>query len=182
MAKLEPLSEGLTYVNIVGGKLATKTNEGEGTERTKKDGSKTWENYHKNIKGKITSIKMRDTDFGQQLSVIIDNEITLNMAFDSKYATSILTKLRNINFEKELTLSSYDFEDKDGKRHIGLSLIQDGHKIESNWDEVPQLEEKKKAGKVTWDNTNRVNYFADLLNNFKIDSKKTEEESGDMLF
>lgn len=168
MATLTNLGSTMTYVNIVKGKLVTKAKDGEGIERIKKDGSKTYENIHKDITGVITEVKIVDSDFGQQLSLVFDKEINLKTSLDSKYAISFVTKMCNIDFTTEVTMSVYDFTDEASKRHIGVVLKQNGEKITSNWNNIPALVEKKKAGKTIFDNTDRINYICDYINNFKV--------------
>ena len=152
-----------TYLNVISGKLAKKVSENEpnAVERVKKDGSKTHEVYYDSVSGELTSLTIKDSPFGQQVVICLDADVEIQFGLETRYATSILTK--ELIIGKTYTFAPYNFE-SEGKKQVGVSVKdQQGNKIPSDWTNVPALIEKKKAGKVVYDNTDRINYFIEKL-------------------
>ena len=129
------------YLNIVGGKLAQKVNEGtEGSVRRDyelKDGTKgtKWEINYKNLTGFITEMLFKQTEFGEMFSIKIemDGEVDLlTLNTDSKYFSDFARKLPNIDLSKQVTMNPFDFE-ADGKKLRGLSIVQEGEKVKDHY-------------------------------------------------
>ena len=178
MAELNEKSN-MNYLNIIAGKIAKKTTKEQGgIERIKKDGTTTYEKYYTSIKGSITSLSIKDGQFGHQVSIVFDGDTNLQFSLESRYATSFLTKQIPLNTPVEI--APYDFTDKEGKKQQGISVTVDGEKLKSDWTSAPPLLEKKKAGKVVFDNTDRVNYFIEKYKS-EVKSEPVKEDGDDDL-
>lgn len=125
------------YLTIVGGTLAQKVDETtEGAKRREyeaSDGTKgeKWEVYYKNVSGLITNIEIKESKFGDQAVILIqdgEDKYQLQIGTGSKYFTDFGRKISNIHLDMDVVISPYDFE-TDGKRRTGLSIKQEGQKV-----------------------------------------------------
>lgn len=143
------------YINIVGGKLAIKTDKAgnvatDGTiaktriAENKSTGEKkeVHEFLYDDISGIIESVSCEKNDKlkAYQYLVTIDDvgsKYIISIPADSKYGDSLAIKLPNVKVGEYLTLKPYDFEDKNkinphnGKpqKLVGISIVQNGVKI-----------------------------------------------------
>lgn len=110
-------------------------------EFTSSKGNKSYRKYHQGITGELDSVSIRDTKFGQELSVTIKTEDTanyLNFALkdqkdfvDSNYAEDLISKLPNVEKGRTYTIFPYRFTPEDSKYDItGISVKQGDLKIE----------------------------------------------------
>lgn len=125
---------GKKYITIVGGKLRqTVSKDTQGAqlrEYETSDGKKgtKYELVFNGWSGRITGIEFRDGDYGKVVNVHF-NDCIVQISKNSKYFSSLLEKLPNINFNHDIVISPYDFEDDGAKRRIGVSIQQNGEKI-----------------------------------------------------
>lgn len=99
-----------------------------------KKGTKTELVFNKLI-GKITKIEFFDGDFGKLLQLTVDDGIEkpliLSVNTSQNFGEDIMKKLPNIDLNKEVSFSPYSFEDENGKVKKGVSIVQDGKKIQN---------------------------------------------------
>ena len=166
MAKLVENQTSKTYINIINGKFTKKVHEGVAgaVERENKNGKIVHELTYKAIDGRITNAEIVESEYGDNLSLTIDNELTLNLSADSSHARSFFLKMKGIELGYDVRLQTYDFVDDKGKTRKGLTISPlGGEKIPNNWEGVPELITKKKGSKTTYDNTDQINYFYEEL-------------------
>lgn len=139
---LEIIEDNKTYLTIVQGTLSQQVKEGtpKAEKRTyeTKDGKKgeKWELKFKSVSGIISQMKIEDSDFGEQLKIVISDAgelFQLQLPLASNYFTDFGKKLPNIELGYPVTISPYDFETKEGKKKTGLTITQEGVKLENNY-------------------------------------------------
>ena len=95
-----------------------------------------FEKIYESVSGKITDIKLVDTDFGTLLQISLtdtfleDTEI-LSMSTAQSYGEDFMKKLPSLDLTKEVVIKPYKFTTEQGKELKGLSITQDGNKIEN---------------------------------------------------
>lgn len=133
---------GSPFLTIVQGTLMQKSDENnpDAVEREYEDqnGNKKtkWELQYGTVSGKITGIEFKDGDFGEQCIVTlqdVDESYKVAMPTDNRYFTDFAKKLPNINLSQEVSLSPYDFVDKENKQVRGLTVEQNGEKVYSHY-------------------------------------------------
>ena len=143
MALTVTRSEGRNYLSIGFGKIRQKqlpngqkvdeTTAGATMRETDKGISYSIE-YDK-ISGLIQDIHFKeDSQYGNSYEVMIydnDERYQLSLKEDSRITMEFLKKLPNIDFKYEVELSPFDFTTKDNKRLVGITIKQNGEKIES---------------------------------------------------
>jgi len=89
-----------------------------------------WEHVMEQWDGKINGVSFRDSDYGQTLELATDDGV-FSLNTDHNYAQDLMAKLPNIDFDKDVTLRPYSFEDEKKKLRRGVSVEQEGEKIKS---------------------------------------------------
>jgi len=85
------------------------------------------------VEGIIENIYLKeDKEYGNSFEVSIADGITkyqLSVKENSRYWVDFAKKLPNINFSETVKLTTYDFEDSNNKRKVGISVMQGNKKI-----------------------------------------------------
>lgn len=133
---LERTTTGKTFVTIIGEqpqlRVATNAENPAAIKReyenprTKEKGVK-YELGYDRLSGHINDISIQKTNFGKQLHITL-GDVVLSLSLEFSYAISLLKRLPNINFSKEITLVPYNFE-SDGKSRRGITVYQNDEKI-----------------------------------------------------
>jgi len=131
-----------TYLSVGFGKIRQKQTENKqkvdantpnAVCRKTQSGSESWALEHDFVSGKIEKIFYKeDKEFGNSFEVTIADAMdTYQLSFteDSRFWFDFMKKLPNIDLSKEVKITAYDFEDKEKKRRVGISIEQDGNKI-----------------------------------------------------
>ena len=161
------------FASIKEGSIRVKTTEDdtspnlvkrEYTNPTTKEDGVAYELKYAFLDGFIENIEFDELDWGKVLNITIDG-ITLSINTSSRFGTDFMMKLPNIDLSKEVRIRPYDFESKDnGKRIVGLSIMQGESKIQSFFTEktkdgkfksvngIPEVkpEDYKKFDKDDW--------------------------------
>lgn len=144
-----------TFVNIFGGQLAVNVKEGDedAISRVNKKEKTVWEKYYPDLNGILESIEVRKNDFLKAWEYVVHvsdmgMHYYISIPTDSRYGDNFARKVPNLKFATDFTIKPYDFEDKEsGKKRTGISLMQNGVKIEAfytmdNPQGMPMLTEK----------------------------------------
>lgn len=133
-------SNGIPFLSVIQGTLMMKVDEGtpDAVEREyeDKDGNKKTKHelHYSSIDGRIVGIEFAKSDFGEQCIVTmqdVDEKYNVALSLDNRFFTDFAKKLPNVDLSKDVTLSPYDFEDKEGKQVKGMTIEQDGEKVYS---------------------------------------------------
>jgi hypothetical protein len=134
----------VTYVNIVGGKLSIRAQEGDegAVSRINKNEVTVWEKHYPNLTGTLVSVecKMNEKLKANEYILTIDDVGTiykLSIPCDSNYGDSLAVRLPNLKAGQIYTFTPFDFEDKTKKNNkgepakiIGISIKQGEDKIQ----------------------------------------------------
>lgn len=129
----------------------------------------------KGIKGLVENIVFNDGQYGEQMIITFAKEegqkenIILTMPSSSRFATELMAKLPNVDLSREISLSPFDFLDKNNKSVTGMTVWQkpegaeDNEKVKNffqNYDEdakkwnrlngFPEVPKKKEMTKDHW--------------------------------
>ena len=130
------------YLSIVGWKLAQKVNEDTPWATKREYETSDWakkvkfEKYYKWVTWLIKGLEFRSTDFGEQFVITLYKEwqeVKISMPTDSNYFTDFAKKLPKINLDKEIRISSFEFESDKGKKVKWFFISQDGVKVENDY-------------------------------------------------
>jgi len=149
MALIES-KEKKNYISILGSDATLRKVVPEGTTgavtriyKDSKDAEHTKiEKVYESVSGLITDIVTVDTEYGTLLQVTLTDTDeflpsepeVLSMSTSSEFGTDFMKKLPNIDLAKVITVRPYKFTPEDAKRELkGLSITQDGNKIEKSF-------------------------------------------------
>jgi hypothetical protein len=157
-----------TYINILSSDGTFRQTVTEGTpgavrrDWETKDGAKgtKYELVYGSLDGVITGISFYDGDFGKNLILEMtdgDDKYVVSMATGMPFFEDFAKKLPNIDKTKPVSLAPYAFEDDKGKTRKGVTVTQDGKKLQNyyydfsgkeniNGFPVPQFKKDKKTG------------------------------------
>lgn len=129
---------GVIYLSIIQGTFKENSSEDnpeavkrEYEDKNGKKGFK-YEIEYSAIDGMLESVEFKDGDFGEQAIITITDvgeKIKVYLPFKSQYFTNFAKRLPNVNLSEVVQLSPYNFEDKDGKRKIGVNIKQNDETI-----------------------------------------------------
>src|SRR5574343_938923 len=153
-------SNNLTYLNIVNGKIAVKTdkNDSKAVVRTNKNGYVVYERLYNSITATVVGLKhIHHEEYGTQLSIqMVDETDTiyeLKLPAMSRIELGFLTRLPALDLSKPITLGVLKKTNDKGSDVNDIWIYKNGNKIESVFgkDELPAFLEVKVKGKLTYD-------------------------------
>jgi len=80
------------------------------------------------LAGKIKTIDVKDTDWGTNLYIKIE-DIVLGLNTDGSFAQDLMKKIPNIDLKQEVLLQPYSFKNEKDKDVRGVTVKQNGEKI-----------------------------------------------------
>jgi hypothetical protein len=119
-------------------KQKVDTNTPGAIKRVLQSGTESWALEYDFVSGVIKSIFYKeDIQYGNSFEVVIEDIVdTYQVSFseDSRFWIDFMKKLPNIDLNKEVKITTYDFTDKQNKHRAGISVEQDGTKIKSYYE------------------------------------------------
>ena len=176
----------LTYLSVSDGNLVRqhKTANDRTTERVTKTGKLVFEERFKDLTGMITNVNTRENDYGKQWQLTFkDGEDTyiVSMPYSSRYASSFLKALPNINIAEPLRFMPWAMKDKNdvSKTITGITCYQDGVKIAPAFTKeepngLPQMIKIKVKGKEQWDDSDMTSFLEQTA--LKIFAKQNDND------
>ena len=165
----------LTYLSVSDGNIVRqhKTANDRTTERVTKTGKLVFEERFKDLTGFITNVNTRENDYGKQWQLTFTDgpdTYIVSMPFSSRYASSFLKAVPNIDATKPLRFMPWAMKDKNdvSKTVTGVTMYQDGNKIAPAFtrDEpngLPQMEKIKVKGKEQWDDSAMMEFLEQMI-------------------
>lgn len=101
-------------------------------------GKESWRRYYpEGVNGKLASVSVRNTDFGDQLSIGLEGKvyISVNVANQKgnvdQFAESIIRQLPPLSLGDNVRIRPYNFVPEDSKyARVGFSIAVDGEKVD----------------------------------------------------
>lgn len=181
-----------TYLSVADGNLVRQHKQANErtTERITKTGKLVFEERFKDLTAKLDGITTRENDYGKQWQIRFQDQgdyYVISLPYSSRYASSFLKALPNIDLHKELRFMPWAMKDKmDATKTItGITLYQDGEKIAPYYTKedpkgLPQMVKIKVKGKEQWDDSDMMVFLENMaLNLFEQDHKDLSTASHD---
>lgn len=168
------LENNAIFLNITNGKICKKVPQPTETsvERVNKNGKTVHEEYYKGWKGKITAITVRDhPEFGKFWNVTLTDDkgdAVLQMNYSSGYAAAFLKMLPNVDLNSDVIVTPKLTIEGD-KKKSNLFITQHGVPVKwyytkDNMNGLPQLKQVKVKGKMTWDDSDLMEFLENMVN------------------
>ena len=81
--------------------------------------------------GKITDIKFEEGEFGKSIQIEMDGNGIISLSTSSSFGEDFMKKLPNIDLGDVVLFKPYAFEDDNGKSKKGITIYQNGAKVEN---------------------------------------------------
>lgn len=166
---LHQQEEGGRFLSVVAGKLREKVEEGapgatlrEGTLSNGETFSK-WELVYPGITAFVTKVELRDGKFGKNVNIHMtdenDEEFVVSLgAENSRTGVPFMMALPKLDLKKEVTLKPYKFNNDKSENVEGMTISQDGNKVQSAFYDPEKKEnllglpkaEPNKRGETNW--------------------------------
>jgi hypothetical protein len=173
------------YLTISEGRICRRVQSPTATskERQTKDGKLIHEEQYHGWSGKITDIQTRQTDYGKEWNVTIedgDTKASLQMKYSSGYASAFLKTLPNVDLSKDVQLMPKS-ETTDGKTKTTMFIKQDGKAIKwaytkDNPNGLPSMKKIKVKGVDVWDDSDMMEHLESMVKSKFANSKQDDFE------
>lgn len=163
-----------TYLSVADGNLVRQHKQAteRTTERITKTGKLVFEEKFKDLTAKLVNLNTRENDYGKQWQLTFadgSDTYIVSLPYSSRYASSFLKALPNVNIGKEVRLMPWAMKDKlDATKTItGITLYQDGNKIAPAYTKeepngLPQMVKIKVKGKEQWDDSAMMEFLEQM--------------------
>lgn len=181
-----------TYLSVADGNLVRqhKQANAQTTERITKTGKLVFEERFKDLTAKLDGISTRENDYGKQWQLRFQDGgdyYVISLPYSSRYASSFLKVLPNLDLSKEVRFMPWAMKDKlDATKTItGITLYQDGEKLAPYYTKddpkgLPQMVKIKVKGKEQWDDSDMMSYLENMaLNLFEQSNNDLSTASND---
>lgn len=165
------------FLSIMKGRITLKVDANtEGAkQRTNKLGTVVWEKHYTSLTGIIIYIRTRDhAEYGKFWDIGVQDGadvFSLQFPYNSGYAMGFLKRIESVNLAIPVKFNPYYIpEEGTDKFRSFLILYQNDKKIPSlytreNPNGLPELKEITVDNKKTWDSTDQMKFFEDILDN-----------------
>jgi hypothetical protein len=187
MGRVQKKDSNVIFYSINGdGDLAQRVPEGtpDAEPRELKKGPKAGTIIHEVFIEKIQNVLLDEfkienhDEYGSQIKLTLrdmdegsEEVYKINFSLNGKYGSNLIKRIESADLSKVMDLNPYNFISKDdGSKIVGISIVQDGKKIEQNYRKddggkgpsgvLPQPTEETKLGKtvLNWDEPNEFLY------------------------
>ena len=160
------------YLSISNGKLCMQKKDPteKSKERVNKKGNTVHEEFYDHLSGYITAITTKENEYGRFWMVTIkdgDDQFILQMNYSSGYSSAFLKMLPNVDFTRPVTIIP-NMKKEGDKTKTTIFISQNGKPLKhfytkDNQNGLPQLEQKKVKGKVTWDDSEMMEFLENMV-------------------
>ena len=174
MALSKPNGSSTIYLSVADGYLVRSYKEANAntTERVTKTGKLVYEEKFKDLTALLISGETKENDYGKQWAFKFINEgvtYIVNISYSSRYASSFLKALPNIDLSIPVKFMPWSMVDKNDslKKITGITCYQNGNKIapaftKDNPNGLPEMKQIKVKGKVTWDDSDMTEFLENM--------------------
>lgn len=159
------------YLSVADGNLVRQHKQANErtTERLTKTGKLVFEERFKDLTANLESIQTRTNEYGTQWQLFFkdaDSNYVIALPYSSRYASSFLKALPNVDINKEIRFMPWAMKDKNDatKTITGITLYQDGNKVAPYYTKedpkgLPPMVKIKVKGKEQWDDSDMMSFL-----------------------
>ena len=193
MALYKPSGSSTIYLSVADGYLVRSYKEANAntTERVTKTGKLVHEERFKDLTALLVGGEVKENDYGKQWAFkFIDDGVTyiVNVSYSSRYASSFLKALPNIDLSSPVKFMPWSMVDKNDplKKVTGITCYQSGNKIapaftKDNPNGLPGMKQIKVKGKITWDDSDMTEFLESLAEKYFSGIKPIYKDQSDII-
>lgn len=166
-------SSNAIYYSISDGKICRQFKEKtpNSKERVNKNGRVVFEEFYDYIDGLIVDINTKESDFGKFWMITLadgDQQQILQMNYSSGYSNAFLKCLPNVDLKSKVKIIPSQKQEGD-KKKTSIFITQHGQPVKwyftkDNPNGLPQLQQVKVKGKLTWDDSDSMEFLEKMVN------------------
>lgn len=161
------------YLSISDGKICRRVTSPTQTSKeriSEKSGKVYHEEFYKGWSGKIKNVYTRDSDFGKDWCIEIEDEngkAILQFKYSSGYASSFLKALPNVDLNKDVVITPNVTTVGDKKRTT-IFMSQNNQPVKwyytkDNPNGCPSMEKIKVKGQEVWDDSKMMEFLETMV-------------------
>ncbi len=171
------------YLRIADGMIVEQVEQGTAgaVARTTKptdehpNGRTVWERRDQYVEGMIISMFRKEREYkGEKINSLairlkdVDEVYQLELNEGNRYWSSFMLRLPNLDLGRSVRFAPYDFTDKEGRRVVGMNLLQGLSKVQPKWTkdapgDLPQGRKVRVNGKDVWDFEDRDKHLLAVM-------------------
>jgi hypothetical protein len=165
-------SSNAIYYSISDGKVSRQFKEPtpNSKERVNKNGRTVFEEFYDYIDGTITAISTKESEYGKFWMITLsdgEHNQVLQFNYSSGYANAFLKCLPNIDIQARVKIIP-SLKMEGDKKKATLFVTQHGQPVKwfytkDNPNGLPQLKQIKVKGKVTWDDSDSMEFLEKMV-------------------
>lgn len=146
-------NKSLKWLTISRGLIIEKVDENTpgAKKRINKLNNEVYEKFYKKVGLVIKNIWIEEGVYGKQIMIsfnLNEDNATLTINNDSSYGRSFYQQIFNCDLSKQIVIHPYRFEDDKGKTRTGVTIYQNGTKVEKQFPtDTPEVEFTEKNNK-----------------------------------
>ena len=183
-------NQSIVFLTISNGKLVRQVKEKSenSVSRVNKMGREVHELFYDSLTGILKDIGKKESEYGSFWKIILESDGKLYQVefnYSGGYATSFLKALPNVDLSKPFTIAPKLTIEGDKKKSV-MFINQNGgvkhYFTRDNPNGLPDLSKIKVKGKDTWDDSDRMEFLEQYVQNYILPKIKpqisdvTEEE------
>lgn len=166
-------SSNAIYYSIADGKICRQFKEATANSKSRvnKNAKTVHEEFYDYVDGLITEINTKENDFGKfWMITLMDGDQTqiLQMNYSSGYSNAFLKCLPNVDLKAKVKIIPSQKQEGD-KKKTSIFITQHGKPVKwfftkDNPNGLPQLQQIKVKGKITWDDSDCMEFLEKMVN------------------
>lgn len=162
------------YLQVSKGKLVRQFSSPteKSVARVNKNNKTVYEEFYDSLTARLREIKVKENDFGKFWTLVFNDGETnyfVDLNYSGGYAISFLKALPNADLNIDMTIVPKFTEDGDKKSSV-IFINQAGRGLKHYWTrdnpgDLPDLKKIRVKGKDTWDDSDRLEFLLDYVNN-----------------
>ena len=175
-------SQSMSFLSIANGKIVRQFKEKteKSVSRVNKMGREVHEEFYDSLTGFLKDVSTKESEYGKFWVIKMESDSVLyqiEFNYSGGYATSFLKALPNVDLTKQFTIAPKLTIDGDKKKSV-MFINQNGgvkhYFTRDNPNGMPDLQKVKIKGKETWDDSDRMEFLEQYVQNYILPKIKSQ--------
>jgi hypothetical protein len=172
----------MSFLSIANGKIVRQFKEKteKSVSRVNKMGREVHEEFYDSLTGFLKDVSTKESEYGKFWVIKMESDQILyqiEFNYSGGYSTSFLKALPNVDLTKQFTIAPKLTIDGDKKKSV-MFINQNGgikhYFTRDNPNGMPDLQKVKIKGKETWDDSDRMEFLEQYVQNYILPKIKSQ--------
>jgi hypothetical protein len=175
-------NQSMSFLSIANGKIVRQFKEKteKSVSRVNKMGREVHEEFYDSLTGFLKDVSTKESEYGKFWVIKMESDQILyqiEFNYSGGYSTSFLKALPNVDLTKQFTIAPKLTIDGDKKKSV-MFINQNGgikhYFTRDNPNGMPDLQKVKIKGKETWDDSDRMEFLEQYVQNYILPKIKSQ--------